>query len=1258
MLSAVSRAVQTNAPKAMLPWVNTFGAASLAGFVALAGWPSPTRAETHPPGETSVRWKSQEVATGGKPGFTLLDPAVTGLTFTNTLAESRQLTQHLLLGGSGVTAGDFDGDGHTDLFFAGLGGGSSLWRNLGGFAFTNITTQAFGSASPLATLDATGCAAADLNGDGFPDLVVNSHGQGTHVFLSRSPARFQPLPPLNAGRGGRSIAIADVDGDGWLDLYLVNHRAVAMPDLSSVRATFRTVDGRPEVATVDGRPTSAPDLTDRFAVNARGALEELGEPDALYLNQQGTAFREVSWTDGTWLDADGKALRDPPRDWGLSAQFRDLQGDPRPELYVANDFQSPDRLWLNESRPGLVRFRATPSGTLRHTSRSSTGIDFADVNRDGFVDFLVVDRLSRDPVQRLAQLPDADVLIAEALDPKTVPQYDINTLQVGRGDGTFAEMAGFAGLQATGWSWTPAFVDVDLDGWEDLLVTTGCWRSPRDPDLAAELRRLRQTRRLSETDLRELRQRQPRIESPQMAFRNERGRFRECANEWGFDARGVGHGLCLADLDSDGDADIVINRLNGPAWILRNEAPHPRIQVRLTGARENRSGIGTRLTLETPVASGIPPQTQEVVAGGRYLSGDAAMRTFAAIGAGPWKLHIRWPDGRVQDVAVLRSNQLCEVSPGGSTPVPAVAPSSSTPWFEDISDRLGHTQRSEAFDEFLRQPLLPRRVAIEGGGVAWADLDGDDSEELILTGGHQGSFQAFSLLPGLRFERTHQIPTPRTQPMAVPWNGQLLIAESGYADGAPRGSALRAWPTGQPALPADASAVGTLASVDLDGDGRMEVFVGGRVVTGAWPRDPVSRVLTVSTNGFETRQSFTNLGLVRAAVFADLDADGDADLAVASEWTEPRFLRNEGGMLVPWNPGFLVGGTLLAEGAFSGLWSAVHTGDFDGDGRLDLVLGNVGENTAWEAFGRPWVVCHGDLDGDGTEDILTGFRDPSIPSSAPSVLAGFRPMHGLGTLSASVPMLRERHRTHQAFAQSTLDQILGPEATRTRRLAAHWSPSVVLLQRSGPWEVRRLPDLAQAAPVQGIAVADFDGDGSEDVFLAQNDFGLNHGWTRDDAGLGLLLRGRGDGTFDALSPETSGIRITGEGRAPSVADLDRDGCPDLVVTQRGGETRVFRNRSTRPGLLVRLDGGIANPLGTGATLRWVADGKPGPARAWTLGAGQGSSDSAFRVMARPSGRAGTLHVVWADGLQSTVPVGEGAIGVRIGRDGRASELRR
>jgi len=1209
------------------------------------------------PGEGSVRSRALEIVPGGKPGFVRLDPAATGLQFTNFVPESRHLTNQLLLDGGGVTAGDFDGDGRADVFLTGLGGSSALWRNDGNFRFTRITDSVFGTNSPLATLDATGCAAADLNGDGQPDLVVNSHGQGTHVFLSSRSGKRMALPPLNPGRGGHSVAIADVDGDGWLDLYVANYRVRALMDMPNARATFKVVQGKTEVATVDGRPTTAPDLTNRFTVNLRGGVEELGEPDVLYLNQRGAGFAEVPWTQGNWLDAIGRPLAQPPFDWGLAAQFRDLNGDGRPELYVCNDFQSPDRLWFNESTPGQVRFRAAAPGTLRHTSRFSMGVDFADVNRDGFDDFVVLDMLSRDPVQRLTQLEDASPPPAEQADPLATPQYEVNTLHLGRPDGRFVEAAAFAGVQASEWSWTPAFIDVDLDGWEDLLITTGQWRAARDLDVASELRRLRQTRRLSDAELFAARRKYPRLEPSQVAFQNLGGRFRECAAEWGFDFRGVAQGLCLADLDDDGDPDVVINHLNAVASVFRNNAPAPRIAVRLVGPASNRAGIGARVRVLPEGGDPTPVQSQEFTAGGRYLSGDAPARTFAAPGAGTWSLEVRWPDGRRTQATNCMANRLYEIhadlnAVASTDPVPVV---SGKPWFEDLSVRLSHTNRTESFDEFIRQPLLPRRLATEGPGLAWADLDRDGREELVLPGGHQGALQVFRILPDFRFEAWTNAPSGRAQPMALPWDGGVLLAESSYTEGTAHGAALSLWPGPGPALAAGPNAVGSLAMADLDSDGNLEVFVGARVVPGQWPREPVSAIVSIVTNSFAVRQVLTNAGLVTAAVFADLDLDGDPDLAVSAEWSAPRFFRNDSGRLVAWSVPFQLSGSNLPPAAFDGLWTSVNVGDFDADGRPDIVLGNWGSNSFGQLFDRPWTVHHGDLDADGSYDVVLGYRNPAIAPGAAEPVSAFLPMLGLGELSASIPVIRERFKSHREYAAANLEAVLGPDASRMRRALAHWTESVVLLNRPDQWVVMPLPEPAQMSPVFGIAVADWDGDGREDLFLSQNFFGHNHGFTRDDAGRGLLLRGLGNGTFAALDPALSGIRIDGEGRAASVGDADGDGRPDLFVTQHGGMTRVLRNTQGKPGLRVRLDAGPGNPLGAGAQVRWAGPGTPGPLRVWRFGAGGGASDSAVQILARPESGDGTLEVTWPGGKKVQVRVPAAARGMRISVDGRTEE---
>src|SRR6266516_1847857 len=347
-----------------------------------------------------------QLGTSGREGFDLLSATTTGVLFTNNLAEQRHLTNQILPNGSGVAVGDVDGDGWCDLFFCGLSGQSKLYRNLGNWKFQDITES---SGVNCVNLDATGAAFADIDGDGDLDLVVNSVGGGTHIFLNDGHGRFTATTEtLNQGRGGMSLALADIDGDGDLDLYIANYRVDTIRDQPNTRFSVKMIDGKPVVTMVNGRPITDPDLADRFDFKfaheggGRGkfAQEEKGEVDAIYINEGAGRFRLLPFIGGSFLDEDGKALLKPPRDWGLSVMFRDMDGDGSPDIYVCNDFRSPDRIWINDGRG---RFRAISSIALRQTSLASMAVDFADLNRDGYDEIFVADMLSPDHRRRLVQ---------------------------------------------------------------------------------------------------------------------------------------------------------------------------------------------------------------------------------------------------------------------------------------------------------------------------------------------------------------------------------------------------------------------------------------------------------------------------------------------------------------------------------------------------------------------------------------------------------------------------------------------------------------------------------------------------------------------------------------------------------------------------------------------------------------------------------------------------------------------------------------
>ena len=335
-----------------------------------------------------------------KPGFTKLNSKITGITFANHLANERSITNRNLLSGSGVAAGDIDGDGFCDLFFCRLDGPSVLYRNLGNWKFEDVTARA---GVACAGQDSTGASFADIDGDNDTDLLVNALGNGTRIFQNDGGGTFTEVTQragVASKTGSTSMALADVDGDGDLDLYVANFRPTTVMDRPGTKFTVNVVGGKTVVTAVDGVPTSSPEFAGQFTVNEAGTVLESGEVDALYLNNGHGVFTSVSFTNGAFLDESGQVLRDPPRDWGLAVQFHDFTGDGAPDIYVCNDLFTPDRAWVND---GGGKFRALPTLALRNVSTFSMGVDFGDLNRDGHADFFVVDMLSPDHRKRQVQ---------------------------------------------------------------------------------------------------------------------------------------------------------------------------------------------------------------------------------------------------------------------------------------------------------------------------------------------------------------------------------------------------------------------------------------------------------------------------------------------------------------------------------------------------------------------------------------------------------------------------------------------------------------------------------------------------------------------------------------------------------------------------------------------------------------------------------------------------------------------------------------
>jgi hypothetical protein len=1163
---------------------------------------------------------------------------VTGVAFTNHLADRSVAYNRILENGSGVALGDIDGDGDCDLYFCRLEGSNALYRNLGDWRFEEIAVAA-GVLCP--DQYSTGAVFADIDGDDDADLLVNSIGGGTRAFLNDGGGTFSELTGTRLVRrfGSTSLALADIDADRDLDLYVANYRTDTYRD--------RPAGLKVEARRVAGRIVVTPE--DRFVplMPRGGGVEvlELGERDFLYLNDGKGRFAPVSWTTGSFVDEAGRPLTEPPRDWGLSVMFRDFNRDGSPDIYVCNDFfHSPDRIWIGEQSR---RFRALPPTAMRHMSLSSMAVDFADFNRDGADDFFVVDMLSRSHLDRQRQRPNmlAGLVSPPIWDPEFRPEVPRNTLFLNRGDDTFAEIGQLSGLAATEWSWGVVFLDVDLDGYEDVLVATGNRHDVQDADA------LRQVDRIRDAETPEARlSRFPRLETPNLAFRN-RGDlvFEDLSGPWGFDLVGVTHGMACADLDNDGDLDVVLNNLNAAAALYRNETSAPRVAVRLKGRPPNTRGVGARIFVK---GGAVPCQDQEMLCGGRYLSCDDTVRTFAASDQ-PMRIEVVWPAGRRSVIESATGNRLYEIAEGGAALEPPRPVQVPVTWFEDSSHLIDHRHVDEPFDDFARQPLLPRQMSNLGPGVAWVDLDQDGVEDLVIGSGRGGHLALFRNTGRGAFTRVPPgapAPVLQDQTAILGWireatNVSLIVGSSNYETGPNAPSAIllqdaRGLITR--GIEVQGASIGPLCLSDIDLDGDLDLFAGGRVSPGRYP-EPVSSMLFRNDRGRfvedpENSRALENAGMVSGAVFSDIDGDGDGDLILACEWGPLRILRNELGSLVDVTHSY-------GMDRHRGWWTAVAMGDFDGDGRLDILAANWGRNNKYHpVLARPLPIYYHDFDQDGFVEVIEALFDATSGKIVP--------WRDFDAVSRALPFVRQRIHTFREYGRTSVSELLGAEWPRAKQLTASTLDSMIFMNRGDRFEPRALPDDAQFAPAFGVAVADFDGDGHEDAVLAQSFFGTDPETGRCDSGRGLLLRGDGRGGFTVIPGQTSGIRAYGEQRGCAVADYDTDGRVDVVITQSGGPTRLFRNRRAAPGVRVILRGPPDNPGGVGAVIRIQREDRLGPAREVHAGAGYWSQDGLIQVLSVP-GHADAVRVRWQGGMETTTALTPDAREIEIAWPGRA-----
>jgi hypothetical protein len=1042
--------------------------------------------------------------------------------------------------------------------------------------------------SRLFTIASGGVALGDVNGDGLVDMYLTCFMDKNKLYINKGNLKFEEAP-ASAGVSdssgfGFGATIVDVDGDGHLDIYVTKYnREPNKLYINDGKGNFVDKAAQYGLASVGNGIQSTffdYDLDgDLDVLIINNGIHKFGhrhfgvQPSMMRNNGDGT-FSEVS----TICGIDHKAF-------GLSATASDVNNDGWPDVFIANDFEEKDYLYINQKNG---TFKRQTKDSIPHTVTFGMGNDVADFNNDGLHDMIVVDMLP-EVHERLNTQFVSFSTYSNTFDSS---QFVQNVLQLNRGNGRFSDVAQLSGIEATEWSWSTFFADLDNDGWKDIFIANGLKHDIMDQDFSKygithdEMKKLGIVKTpdgrdstdekgniiafSTSFDIGKIVRMINRTKIPNYLFKNNGDlTFRKVSDDWGMDTYFNTCGAAYADLDNDGDLEIVINNIDSAVMVYKNMSREMQLgnylAVRCKGNTANTYGLGAIIKIRI----GDAIQSFEINAT-RGLASSVA--PYAHFGLGKAnkvdELIVTWPGGAVEILKNVKVNQMITLDQSKAK-LPKSTPIAITPLLKEITKDptlgLNYVHTENDYDDFFRERLLPNKLSIQGPALAAGDINGDGIEDLII-GGAQGSPLViytqndkgqFSQLPTQQLfleDSSYEDQSILIFDVDKDGDQDIYVASGGNEDAADKPELMEdrlyvnegkgMFKRGL--LPSMRVGKSCVIAGDFDKDGDYDLFVGGSNIPGHFEKEPRSYLL-LNTNGHFTdvteylANGLLQSGMIKSAIWTDFDNDNDLDIIAVGDWMGIKVWKNNSGA-------FTEVANESGLDSTNGHWRSIIGGDFDNDGDIDYVVGNLGTNTRYHATKEfPLELHYKDYDENGSVDFLHGRYQDSV----------LYPARLTASLINQIPTLRYKYLFSKSFANAKLADIVGGDSnlhSGGSRYVYDMNSLMLINDGKGSFSTKRLPTISQISPIYGMIADDIDNDGNLDLVHTGNFYGPDRDMWRYDAGIGMVLKGDGKFGFKELSVKESGFYVPGEGRA-------------LIMMPRAGKNSLLLLSSANKGTL-------------------------------------------------------------------------------------------